>query len=69
MLIAIRNKLYDSSKIDKKNLMFSNHDLKLLLLPLIIEQILNSFMGMADTMMVSNVGILHLYEHYPLPFY
>ena len=56
MLIAIRNKLYDSSKIDKKNLMFSNHDLKLLLLPLIIEQILNSFMGMADTMMVSNVG-------------
>ena len=56
MLIAIRNKLYDSSKIDKKNLMFSNHDLKLLLLPLIIEQILNSIMGMADTMMVSNVG-------------
>ena len=56
MLIAIRNKLYDSSKIDKKNLMFSNHDLKLLLLPLIIEQILNSFMGMADTKMVSKVG-------------
>ena len=56
MLTAIRNKLYDDSKIDKQNLMFSNKDLKFLLLPLIIEQILNSFMGMVDTMMVSNVG-------------
>ncbi|MEG0580227.1 MAG: MATE family efflux transporter, partial [Niameybacter sp.] len=30
--------------------------LKLLLIPLVIEQLLNSFLGMADTMMVSNVG-------------
>ena len=56
MLLAIQRKLYDKSKIDKQHLMFSNKDLKLLLFPLIIEQILNSFMGMADTMMVSNVG-------------
>ncbi len=27
-----------------------------LLLPIVVEQLLNSFMGMADTMMVSNVG-------------
>lgn len=56
MLKAIQSKLYDSSKIDKQNMLFTNRDLKLLLLPLIIEQLLNSFMGMADTMMVSNVG-------------
>lgn len=36
--------------------MFSNVDLRKLLIPLIIEQLLNSLMGMADTMMVSNVG-------------
>ena len=36
--------------------MFSNRDLKQLLIPLIIEQLLQAFMGMADTMMVANVG-------------
>ena len=36
--------------------MFSGRDLRKLLIPLIIEQVLMSFMGMADTMMVSNVG-------------
>lgn len=51
-----RFRLYDASKIDKKNLMFHNRALAGLLFPIIIEQILNSFMGMADTMMVSNVG-------------
>lgn len=56
MLAAIRNKLYDNTKLDKQNMMFSNHDLKLLLVPLIIEQFLNSLIGMADTMMVSNIG-------------
>ena len=35
---------------------FSGRDLRKLLIPLIIEQVLMSFMGMADTMMVSNVG-------------
>lgn len=38
------------------SLMFDNRALLALLFPIIIEQILNSFMGMADTMMVSNVG-------------
>ena len=49
-------KLYDSSKIDKNDLMFSNRDLQQLLIPVVVEQLLNSFMGMADTMMVSKVG-------------
>jgi putative MATE family efflux protein len=43
-------------KIDKKNLLFSNKALVALLIPIVIEQLLNSFMGMIDTMMVSNVG-------------
>ena len=49
-------KLYDQTKIDKENLLFSGKTLWMLLLPLIVEQLLNSFMGMIDTMMVSNVG-------------
>ena len=49
-------RLYDKSKIDKSNLMFTNHALFVLLIPVIIEQFLNSFMGMADTMMVTKIG-------------
>lgn len=49
-------RLYDSSRIDKNNMLFSDRAIWLLLIPVIMEQILNSFMGMADTMMVSNVG-------------
>ena len=36
--------------------MFTKKQLWALLIPLMIEQILNSLMGTADTMMVSNVG-------------
>lgn len=36
--------------------MFSNKDLRKLLIPLIIEQLLTSFIGTVDTMMVSNLG-------------
>lgn len=36
--------------------MFTNRDLRKLLIPLIIELVLTSLMGIADTMMVSNVG-------------
>ena len=35
---------------------FSNIDLRKLLIPLIIEQLLNSLMGTIDTIMVSNIG-------------
>lgn len=44
------------SKIDPDKLLFSNHDLRLLLVPLMIEQLLNALMGTVDTIMVSNVG-------------
>ncbi|RKM61091.1 MATE family efflux transporter [Butyrivibrio sp. CB08] len=40
----------------KNDHMFSNRKLILLLIPIIAEQFLNSLMGMADSMMVSNVG-------------
>lgn len=56
MFARVRNRLYDSSKIDKNNLLFNNKALRVLLVPLIIEQFLNTLMGMVDTMMVSNVG-------------
>lgn len=42
--------------IDKNDLMFNNKVLFALLIPIVIEQLLNSFMGMVDTMMVSNLG-------------
>ena len=32
-------------KIDAGKLLFSNHDLKVLLIPLMVEQLLNSLMG------------------------
>lgn len=49
-------KLYDKKQIDQKHLLFDNHALFLLLVPIVIEQLLNSLMGMIDTMMVSTVG-------------
>lgn len=36
--------------------MFSNRDLRQLLIPLILEQMLSGLMGIADTMMVTSVG-------------
>jgi len=49
-------KLYEKKQIDWENMLFDNRTLFWLLLPIIIEQFLNSLMGMADTMMVSAVG-------------
>ncbi|MDY6325470.1 MAG: MATE family efflux transporter [Catonella sp.] len=46
-------KLYDKRKIDFDNLLFDRKAIWALLIPLIAEQVLNSLMGMADTMMVS----------------
>lgn len=56
MLINVKKRLYDDTVINSKERLFSNKALWLLLFPIIIEQLLNSLMGMADTMMVSNVG-------------
>ena len=52
----LTGKLYDRSKIDFAHLLFDTRALWMLLIPVIIEQLLNSLMGMADTMMVSRVG-------------
>lgn len=49
-------KLYEKEKINWEKLIFPNKALLVLLLPIIVEQLLNSFMGMIDTMMVSTVG-------------
>lgn len=40
----------------KEKHLFSNRDLGKLLIPVMLEQLLNSLMGMVDTMMVSTVG-------------
>lgn len=53
---AVFGKLYDKSKIDFDNMLYLGKAMFALLIPIVIEQLLNSFMGMADTMMVSNVG-------------
>ena len=37
--------------------LFSNTDIRKLLLPIMVEQLLASLMGMVDTIMVSNVAI------------
>ncbi len=53
---AFTKKLYDRSAIDWGQLPFTKKELWMLMIPVIIEQFLNSLMGMADTMMVSLVG-------------
>ena len=53
---SFKNRLYNSSKIDWENLLFSKKTLWALLIPIMVEQLLNALMGMVDTMMVSNVG-------------
>lgn len=52
----MKNIFSDKSKIDYGNLLFPRRALWMLLIPLIIEQMLNSLMGMVDTLMVSRVG-------------
>ncbi len=44
------------NQIEKKELLFSNIDLRKLILPLVLEQTLAITVGMADTMMISSVG-------------
>ena len=42
--------------MEQQQHMFSNRMIRSLLIPVVLEQLLNSIMGTADTMMVSNVG-------------
>ena len=44
------------NKTEKEGLLFSNIDLRKLILPLVLEQTLAITVGMADTMMISSVG-------------
>jgi len=44
------------NQTEKKELLFSNMDLRKLIFPLILEQTLAITVGMADTMMISSVG-------------
>lgn len=48
--------LYDKSKIDFNHLLYDKATLKKLLIPLMAEQLLNTLMGMMDTVMVSRCG-------------
>lgn len=40
----------------ESNHLYTNTDLRKLLVPIIVEQLLSCLMGTVDTMMVSNVG-------------
>lgn len=42
--------------MDTKNRFFSNADLRRLIIPLIIDQFLQAFVGLADSIMVASVG-------------
>lgn len=46
---GLRSRLYDSSQIDKENMLYPSGALMALLIPIVVEQLLNSLMGMVDT--------------------
>lgn len=54
--LFLRDRFVDRRQIDWDHLMFSDLDLKKLLIPLIIENLLTNFMGMADSVMVARIG-------------
>lgn len=56
MLSKFKDHFYQSDRIDWNNLTFTRAELWKLLYPLMLEQLLTSFMGMADTMMVTRAG-------------
>ena len=44
------------AKTDRSNYLFDNHALAALIIPLVIEQLLAILVGMADSIMIANVG-------------
>ena len=55
-LLKLKNRAYDAAKIDWDHMMFDRSAIWSLLIPLMIENLLASFMGMADSMMVTRIG-------------
>ena len=54
--------------MDTQKHLFDNKKMAVLLIPLAIDQLLNSFMGTVDTLVVSSLGsaaisYYHLYHH------
>lgn len=56
-LATVLNRLVEPRQgVPKERQLFSNRDLKALIIPLVIEQVLAMTVGMADTVMVSHAG-------------
>lgn len=55
-LLKLKNRVYDAAQIDWDHMMFDRSTIWKLLIPLMIENLLASFMGMADSMMVTRIG-------------
>ncbi len=55
-LLNLKKRTYDAAQIDWDHMLFDRHTIWALLIPLMIENLLTSFMGMADSMMVTRVG-------------
>ena len=53
---ALRVLNYEKCNIDRSHYLFDNQALVSLIVPLIIEQLLTVLVGMADSIMVANVG-------------
>ena len=56
IFVTLYARSFDRNQIDWDHLMFTGSKLWKLLIPLMVEQLLASLMGMADTMMVSRLG-------------
>ncbi len=55
-LLNLKKRIYDESQIDWEHMLFDRHMIWALLIPMMIENLLTSFMGMADSVMVTRVG-------------
>ena len=58
-LLKLKNRVYDAAQIDWDHMMFDRSTIWKLLIPLMIENLLASFMGMADSMMVTRGADYH----------
>ena len=52
----IRRLIEPGKGLEEKRKLFSDHDLKVLIIPLFLEQFLEVFVGVSDTFMVSYAG-------------